>query len=139
MNILQLLTIHTSVQIRPLVVTRKLIQMYCCRRSQHAPIQRDRGLQAVPTIVFIFQLPSLYANCNLPILPVVLLPWHGFRGEDRRGISKQLEILKSAKQIRKGALCIFPLGEVQLVSSFCLSEGLFVLFDSGLDAFTSGR
>lgn len=34
---------------------------------------------------------------------------------------------------------MFPLGVVQLVSPLCLSEGLFVLFDSGLDAFDGGR
>lgn len=46
---------------------------------------------------------------------------------------------KAAKQIRKRALCMFPLGVVQLVSPLGLSEGLFVLSDSGLDAFAGGR
>lgn len=60
-------------------------------------------------------------------------------GKAEGGLSKRRESLKPAKQIRKWALCMFPLGVVQLGSPLCLSEGLFVLFDSGLDAFAGGR
>lgn len=60
-------------------------------------------------------------------------------GKAEGGLSKQRESLKPAKQIRKWALCTFPLGVVQLVSPLWPSEGLFVLFDSGLDAFAGGR
>lgn len=54
-NILQLLTIHTSIQIRPLVTTRKLIQMYVPQAQSALPNLWGPGFQAVPAIVILFQ------------------------------------------------------------------------------------
>lgn len=60
----------------------------CRRPSQHSPVHRDRGFQAVPAIVILSQRPQLYANCNLPIWQALLLLWRGSRGEGRRGTIK---------------------------------------------------
>lgn len=140
MNILQPLTIHTSIQIRPLVATRKLIQMYVLQAQSALP--RPLGRRFSSRANHCYSLPV-----NRSCTQVVTFPY-GRRsfcsgtvpeGKAEGGLSKRRKRPKPAKQIRKWALCMFPLGVVQLVSPLCLSEGLFVLIDSSLDACAGGR
>lgn len=64
-----------------------------------------------------YSLPvtTLYASCNLPIWQALPLLWLQSRGEGGSELSKWGEGLKPAKQIRKWALRMFPLGVVRLV------------------------
>lgn len=66
-----------------------------------------------------YSLPvtTLYASCNLPIWPALPLLWQRSRGEGGSELSKWGEGLKPAKQIRKWALRMFPLGVVRLVTA----------------------
>lgn len=64
MSILQPLTIHASIQIRPLVATRKLIQMYVLQAQSAL-------LQSIGTEVFKLCQPLLFSSSNRSCTQVV--------------------------------------------------------------------
>lgn len=64
MSILQPLTIHASIQIRPLVATRKLIQMYVLQAQSAL-------LQSTGTEVFKLCQPLLFSSSNRSSTQVV--------------------------------------------------------------------
>lgn len=138
-NILQLLTIHTSIQIRPLVTTRKLIQMYAPLAQSALPSPLGPRFSSLASHCYSLPVITVYASCNLPIWPALPLLWHRSRGEGRSELSKWGEGLEPAKQIRKWALRMFPLGVVRLVWAkaclFCLTAA-WILSLVGGDLFS---
>lgn len=114
-SILQLLTIHTSIQIRPLVTTRKLIQMYVLQAQSALPGPSGPRFSSRASHCYSLPATTLYASFNLPIWQALALLWHRSRGEGSSELSKWGEGLKPAKQIRKWAPRTFPLGVVRRV------------------------
>lgn len=114
-SIFQLLTTHTSIQIRPLVTTRKLIQMYALQAQSALPGPLGPRFSSRASHCCSLPVTTLYASFNLPIWQALALLWHRSRGEGSSELSKWGEGLKPAKQIRKWALRTFPLGVVRRV------------------------
>lgn len=140
MNILQPLTIHTSIQIRPFSGHQETNPDVCVAGPVSTP-------PSTGTEVFKPCQPLLFSSSNLSCTQVVTFLYGRLsfcsgtapEGKAEGTIKAARESPRPAKQIRKWALYAFPLGVVQLVSPLSLSEGLFVLFDSALDACAGGR
>lgn len=107
MNILQPLTIHTSVPIRPLATTRKLIQMYVL--STQSALLRSTG-----TEVFKPCQPLLFPSSGRACTQVVTFLYAGRRPLLWRGSRADYNcdgrVWKPAKQIRKWSPARAPSG-----------------------------
>lgn len=107
MNILQPLTIHTSVPIRPLATTRKLIQMY-------APSTQSALLRSAGTEVFKPCQPLLFPSSRCARTQVVTFLYGGrrpllWRGS-RADYNSDEGVCKPGKQIRKWSPARAPSG-----------------------------
>lgn len=144
MNILQPLTIHTSVPIRPLATTRKLIQMYVL--STQSALLRCTG-----TEVFKPCQPLLLPSSRRACAQVVTFLYGGRRPLLWRGSSADYNsderVWKPAKQIRKWSPARAPSGRwfSWLLLGFWAEPCLFSLTAAwtlpllGRDLFGRGR
>lgn len=138
MNILQPLTIHTSIQIRPLVAIRKLIQMYVLLAHSALPLSTG-------TEVFKPCQPLLCSSSNRSCTQVVTFLYgslsccSGTAPEGKaKGDYQSSQRTQNLQNKLGSELSACSLWE--WFSWFLLPvRGLFVLFDSGLDACIGGR
>lgn len=133
------MTIHTSIQFRPLVATRKLIQMYVLQAQSAPPHPPGRRFSSrashcyslpvnrscTQVVTFLYGRRSLCSGTTPEGKPEVDYQ----SGEGVRNLQNKLG----------SEPCACSLWEWFSWFLLCLSEGLFVLFDSGLDSFGGGR